>query len=133
MKSLFVYGTLQPGGRLYEYWIVHAVVGEPQKGKISGRLYHVTDDGPVYPVAKLTPWLEDSSEIVGTVLPVDENHPAYKATEQMEKNAGYTVLEEVPCELADGSVIKVVAFHYIWEPGGRQIDSGDWFAEIGQS
>lgn len=132
MKNIFVYGTLQPGGTLYEYWIKPAVIGEPQSGKISGKLFHVTDEGKVYPVAKLRPELRDSEKIVGTVLPCDENHWAYSDTVSMERNAGYTVLE-VPCELADGSVIEVEAFHYIWTPGGSQIESGDWFQELASS
>lgn len=130
MKKVFVYGTLRPGGSLYEHWIKPAVIGEPQQGTISGRLFHVAaGEPPIYPVAKLRPDLHDSDKIVGTILECDETNPAYQATVRMEKGAGYTVLE-VPCWLEDGTQIEVEAFHYIWEPGGSQIESGDWFAEI---
>lgn len=129
MKNVFVYGTLQPGGSLYEYWIAPAVVGEPQKGTITGTLYHVTDDAPYYPVAKLRAWDTDGERIAGTVLPCDENHSDFVETVQMEKNAGYTVLT-VPCTLEDGTVVEVEAFHYIGNPRGAKIEDGNWFAEL---
>lgn len=126
LVNLFVYGTLRPGGTLYDHWISEAVEEIYEIATTRGSLYHVhSGPGFLYPVAKL----DEKGLVRGTVLRCRAGSPALAETIRMETNAGYEVwLVEV--NVLGLGMFPCKSFHYPHSPKGKKIVSGDWLAEV---
>lgn len=113
--GMFVYGTLRPGA--YNAWYNAARVD--RNCVAQGRIYFVQGSYG-YPVAKF----DEEGEIVGDVLWLDPEGDDYFSICQMEQGAGYEIRNIL---VQKGSVVtRVQAWHYIGNPRGKLIESGDW-------
>lgn len=121
MIPVFVYGTLRPGDYnhsrhgLDEDNVVRGVTAP-------GALYHVSSSYKAYPCAKF----DQCGTIIGDILFFEEGSRDLERIDRMEEGAGYEI-REVIVTLPDGSQMKCQAYHYVRDPRGPRIESGDWF------
>jgi gamma-glutamylcyclotransferase (GGCT)/AIG2-like uncharacterized protein YtfP len=120
---LFVYGTLRPGGALYDRWIGPAVV-DSERATVAGHRL-VTWRGGSFPLM-----VEGAAALTtGTLLWCDRRHPAFVRTLRMEMNAGYTlsmVQSEVESVTGD-----LPALSFTWDRpvfDAVPVPFNDWFA-----
>lgn len=121
MISVFVYGTLRPGGKLHR--LIESATEESFPAKTNGAIYHVragTDEKPIYPVANF----KEPGTIFGDVLLVDGSSADFQYVDEMETSSGYRrILIEV--EDRDGDTHKALAYEYDGLYGPK-IESGEW-------
>jgi gamma-glutamylcyclotransferase (GGCT)/AIG2-like uncharacterized protein YtfP len=125
LVPIFVYGTLRVGHGNYEW--CKGAVKRTQIGATSiGTIWFAYDHGS-YPVAKFD---EGNTTIVGDVLWFNPQHRSFDEVVSMEYGAGY-VLVDIEYE-HEGETLECMAFHYIGQPRGPKIESGDWAAAAGR-
>lgn len=118
LTNLFVYGTLQRAGQLYE--LIHPAVRSVQPGMLEGYGLYKSKYGS-YPEACLL----KGHSIKGELLLIDANHPRFIETMMMELKAGYKLeLNEVVTP--HGLLIVAMTFIYGYEPTGYLIEDGNW-------
>lgn len=113
----FMYGTLRTGD--YNHHSMN--LAEPARPAVaSGKIYHHGLYFATYPVSKF----DEEGTIIGEVMDVPMER--WLSIVCMEQGAGYELMS-VEVTYGDGSKEKVAAWHYIHEPRGNVIDTGDWF------
>lgn len=122
LLPVFVYGSLRVGEDNYE-WAKTAVVRNIRNCRTNGKLYHVSENLRLYPVAKL----DQPGTIRGDLLFFEEHNPITNRVIRMETTSGY-VMRRTAIFLPDGSDLMGYAFHYKNDPRGQLIPSGNWFA-----
>lgn len=116
LVACFVYGTLRPS----QWNDRGGFVDIENDCAVEGKIYFVSGSGG-YPVAKL----DRSGTIWGDVLWFPKDSQEWKSIDRMERGAGYD-LWDVVATAPDGDEINCSAWHYLWEPNGKLIKSGDW-------
>lgn len=119
LVPIFVYGTLRVGQGNYT-WAKQCVRHEIIECVAQGRIYFVGPYGG-FPVARF----DQGGRIVGDVLYCDPAERTYDEMVQMELGAGYES-REIEVVTPDGDTLECLAFHYLYEPRGSWIPSGDW-------
>lgn len=123
LVPIFVYGTLRVSHGNYEW--CKGAVRQTQQGAVAiGTIWFAYEGRTAFPVAKFD---RGDTRIVGDVLWFDPSHRAFDEVVSMEYGAGY-VLTEIEVE-HEGQTMECHTFHYLHEPRGEQIKSGDWAAE----
>ena len=116
--NLFVYGSLQRAGQLYD--LIEPAVLSVEPAMLDGYGLYKSKFG-YYPEACL---LEGHS-IKGELFSIDANHPRFIETMMMELKAGYNLeLNEVVTP--NGFLIRAMTFIYREQPTGYLIEDGNW-------
>jgi len=120
---LLAYGTLRVGEGNYS-WAKEAVLDEIPNVQAVGSLYHVRPYMRAYPVAKF----DRPGVIIGDLLIMHADHPVTDSVIRMEEGAGYE-LRKIMVQMPDGSEREAFGFHYLYEPDGPRIVSGNWLED----
>ena len=116
--NLFVYGSLQRAGQLYD--LICPAVKSVEPAVLEGYGLYKSKFG-FYPEASP---LEGHS-IKGELFSIDANHPRFIETMMMELRAGYKLeLNEVVTP--HGFLITAMTFIFGYEPTGYLIENGNW-------
>lgn len=114
-----VYGTLRLGERNFE-WCQDAVRYVVENVTFAGRIYYVSRRAG-YPVARL----DEPGRIKGDILFFERNHRELRAVWDMESGAGYEP-RLIEAEDSEGNDWQAWGWHYLYQPSGELIESGDW-------
>lgn len=117
-----VYGTLRYGQSNFA-WAQDAVLWCVRNVTFAGRLYYVRGRQG-FPVAKL----DEPGLIQGDILFFDRDHIETQAVWDMESGAGYDA-RLIEVQDSDGNDWSAWAWHYLWNPRGQLIESGDWVGD----
>lgn len=116
--NLFVYGSLQRAGQLYD--LIEPAVLSVEPAMLDGYGLYKSKFG-YYPEASR---LEGHS-IKGELFSIDANHPRFIETMMMELKAGYN-LEINEVRTPHGLLINAMTFIFAYEPTGYLIEDGNW-------
>lgn len=120
--DLFVYGSLRPGGALFEGWFEDSFI-DSKRACADGAMYSVG----AYPVV----FFDQPGTVIGDVVTVQVTPTVIRCME-METAAGYALVD-IDCWLMQNGVrtnssVRAYAFHCA---GGYQLQervhSGNWF------
>lgn len=116
--KVFVYGTLQPSGRLYD--LIEPAVTNFESATLNNFAIYKSPYG-LYPEAVKSV----GRKVQGTLLLIDGRHRAFYDTMLMELEAGYS-LQVVEVRTHHGIVLSALSFILANEPRGFMIEGGNW-------
>jgi gamma-glutamylcyclotransferase (GGCT)/AIG2-like uncharacterized protein YtfP len=116
--NLFVYGTLQRAGQLYE--LIQPAVKSVEPVTLNNYALHKSLYGH-YPLV-----LKDiDRKVKGELFVVDANHPRFNETMMMELKAGYS-LKFLEVRTPHGILINALVFVGESQDASFLIEDGDW-------
>lgn len=120
--NLFVYGTLQRAGYLYE--LIYPAVINVQPATLNNYALHKNTFGD-YPLV-----LKDvDRKVKGELFSVDANHPRFIEVMMMEIKAGYS-LQMLELRTPHGLLINALVFVGDSRDAGYLIEDGDWLKHV---